>query len=143
MRRILARLIVIILLCAPAAWQAQPLRAQQGPQMAIESVIRSQLDAFMAGHVVADFGHASPTIKGIFGTAETFGAMVQRGYPMVWRHSDVRFAELREVAGQLYQGVILTDLAGKLHLLEYQMLQTDMGWQINAVQDLQMPQLGV
>ena len=46
-----------------------------------------------------------------------------------------------EVAGNLWQRVMVTDQAGRTHLLDYQMVQTGQGWQINAVQLL--PQAGV
>ena len=49
--------------------------------------------------------------------------------------------ELRDVAGNTWQRVMVTDLSGATHLLDYQMIQTDTGWQINAVQLL--PKVGV
>jgi hypothetical protein len=67
--------------------------------------------------------------------------MVENGYPMVWRPSNVTYLELREVAGQLWQRVMVTDQAGRAHLLDYHMVQTPDGWQINAVQLL--PEVGV
>ena len=48
---------------------------------------------------------------------------------------------LREVAGNLWQRVMVTDQAGNTHLLDYQMVETPEGWQINGVQLL--PQSGV
>jgi hypothetical protein len=42
--------------------------------------------------------------------------------------------ELREVAGNLWQRVMVTDEAGQTFLLDYMMVQTADGWQINAVQ---------
>jgi hypothetical protein len=115
--------------------------AQQARDPAIESTIRQQFDAFLAEDVTTAFSFASPNIKGIFGTPEQFGAMVKNGYPMVWHPSDVRFLELREVAGGLWQRVMVTDQAGRTHVLDYQMIKAPEGWQINAVQLL--PQAGV
>lgn len=115
--------------------------AQSTPDPAIQSTISRQFDAFMKDDVDTAFSFASPNIKGIFGTPERFGQMVQNGYPMVWRPADVQFLGLREVAGGLWQRVMVTDQAGRTHMLDYQMIETPEGWQINAVQLL--PAVGV
>ena len=115
-----------------------PAAAQELP---IQSTIQSQLDAFEVDDFVTAFSFASPTIKGIFVSPENFGTMVRQGFPMVWRHEDVRMLELREVAGSLYQRVLITDASGRSHVLDYQMIETPEGWQINGVQLL--PQAGV
>ena len=121
-----------------AAAFALPALAQDAP---IRETIQKQLDAFQNDDFVGAFGFASPSIKGIFGSPENFGAMVQKGYPMVWRHQSVQMLELREVAGNLWQRVMITDAAGKTYLLDYMMIETADGWQINAVQLL--PDQGV
>ena len=65
--------------------------------------------------------------------------MVRNGYPMVWRPAEVRYLELREIAGDLWQMVQVTDAEGNVHLLDYQMIAGRDGWKINAVQLLQAP----
>jgi hypothetical protein len=65
--------------------------------------------------------------------------MVQQGYPMVWRPKDVTFGELRELAGGLYQTVILKDAAGDFHYLAYRMDMIDGEWRISGVQIMQAP----
>ena len=115
--------------------------AQQPPDPAIRDTIQGQFDAFLQGDVAGAFAFASPGIKGIFGTPERFGQMVRDGYPMVWQPGEVRFLDLRQVAGRLWQRVMVTDSAGRSHILDYQMLQTPEGWQIDAVQLL--PEAGV
>lgn len=117
--------------------------AQETPVPAIQSTIQSQLGAFQADDFATAFSFASPSIKGMFGTAENFGAMVKKGYPMVYRPSDVEMLELRDVAGNLWQRVRIVDQAGRAHLLDYMMLETPEGWQINAVQLLPAPDIGV
>jgi Domain of unknown function (DUF4864) len=107
----------------------------------IEGVIQNQITAFQADDFATAFAFASPNIKGIFQTPENFGAMVAQGYPMVYRPDAVRMLELRRVAGNLWQRVMVTDQAGRTHLLDYMMIETADGWQINAVQLL--PQAGV
>lgn len=105
----------------------------------IEATISQQLEAFKADDFGAAFDFASPTIKNIFRTPENFGAMVKQGYPMVWRPGEVTFLEQREVAGEIWQKVQIVDGAGRVHILDYQMIQTPEGWQINGVQLLQQP----
>ncbi|CUH43435.1 DUF4864 domain-containing protein [Ruegeria atlantica] len=100
----------------------------------IEANIAAQIQAFKADDFVTAFTFASPNIQNFFGTPENFGAMVRNGYPMVWRPADVRFLELREVAGALWQKVMITDSNGQVHVLDYQMVQQENGWKINGVQ---------
>lgn len=122
-----------------AAALAVPVAAQEAP---IQQTIRSQIDAFLADDFPRAFTFASPTIKGMFGTPENFGAMVKNGYPMVYRPADVQMLDLREVAGNLWQRVRITDQAGAGWLLDYMMVETAEGWQINAVQILPAPDVG-
>lgn len=112
-------------------WAAMPVLAQQDP---IRQTIQAQLDAIAADDYGAAFGFASPNIKGIFGDAANFEAMVRQAYPMVAEHKSVTMLELRTVAGNLWQRVQIVDQSGRAHLLDYMMVETDQGWQINAVQ---------
>ncbi len=123
-----------------AAVLALPVTAQEAP---IQSTIQSQIDAFLADDFNRAFSFASPNIKGIFGTVENFEAMVKQGYPMVYRPAQVEMKELREVAGNLWQRVRITDQAGAGWFLDYMMVETAEGWQINAVQLLPAPDVGV
>lgn len=100
----------------------------------IEANIAAQIQAFKADDFATAFTFASPNIQSFFGTPENFGAMVRNGYPMVWRPADVRFLELREVAGALWQKVMVTDGNGQVHVLDYQMVRQENGWKINGVQ---------
>jgi hypothetical protein len=133
MRRTLLAVMVSFAMVLPAAAQEEP----------IQQTIQSQIDAFLADDFARAFTYASPNIKGIFGTAENFGAMVKNGYPMVYRPVEVEMGELREVAGNLWQRVRVVDQAGRAHLLDYMMVETAEGWQINAVQLLPAPDIGV
>ncbi len=105
-----------------------------GQNAEIEANIAAQIQAFKADDFATAFTFASPNIQRLFGTPENFGVMVRRGYPMVWRPADVRFLELREINGALWQKVMVTDNDGRVHILDYQMIQQDNGWKINGVQ---------
>ena len=116
--------------------------AEEPRNPAIEAVISQQIDAFKAGDVDTAFSFASPGIQGIFGSADNFGMMVQGGYPMVWRPGSVSFGALRMVSGGLWQTVIITDQAGAVHALEYQMDPDGAGWEIDGVMFQRAPQVG-
>jgi Domain of unknown function (DUF4864) len=133
MRNRLYAVMIAAVLAMPAAAQEEPIR----------KTIQSQIDAFRADDFARAFTFASPNIKGIFGTPENFGAMVREGYPMVYRPAEVEMQELRDVAGNLWQRVRVVDQAGQAWYLDYMMVETPEGWQINAVQLLPAPDVGV
>lgn len=132
----MGRIIGIILLCLglalPAGAQTDGIRA----------TITGQMEAFRADDFDRAFTFAAPNIKRMFGTSERFGMMVRNGYPMVWKNADVRYLELRELGGNLWQKVQVQDEAGGFHYLDYMMVQTPEGWQIAAVQFLPTPDVG-
>ncbi len=134
------RLSMMLLALSLALGLARPVAAQEEP---IRKTIQSQIEAFQADDFARAFTFASPTIKQMFGTPENFGAMVKNGYPMVYRPATVEMGELREVAGNLWQRVRITDQAGAGWFLDYMMVETPEGWQINAVQILPAPDIGV
>lgn len=109
---------------------------------AIETVIGNQLEAFNDRDISEAWQYASPNIKRLFGDPGNFGLMVQQGYPMVWDNADVRFLELRDLGGMLWQKVMVRDAQGGLHILDYQMVETAQGWQINGVRLLPAPDVG-
>lgn len=130
--------VMICVFCTTA--QAQDMLA---PDPEIESTIQSQLDAFLADDVEGAWQFASPNIQRLFQTPENFGRMVEGGYPMVWRPAGVEFVDLQTFDGFVVQRVQVIDRAGRSHLLAYQMLRTEAGWLINAVQLLRAAGLGV
>ena len=127
--RILSVLLLVFGLSGPVSAQGAD----------IENVIDGQIQAFLADDVERAFGFASPTIQQMFRTPQNFGMMVQRGYPMVWRPEELRYLELREIAGALWQKVLIRDQKGGVHILDYQMIPTENGWKINGVQVLRAP----
>lgn len=128
---------LVLMAALPVAAAAQ----DAADRTAIEAVIAGQLRDFVARDVPGAWEDASPTIQGIFGTPENFGAMVENGYPMVWDNSDARFLELREEAGALRQKVMVEDREGRLWVLDYEMVELPEGWKINGVMVLPAPDL--
>lgn len=136
MRRIAFGLLIAFCLSLPVA---APVAAQDNP---MEKTILDQIEAFKADDFATAFSFASPSIKSIFMSPENFGRMVKQGYPMVHRPGSVRMLENREVAGQRWQKVMITDQTGRTHILDYQMIEGPDGWLINGVQLLPEPGLG-
>jgi Domain of unknown function (DUF4864) len=110
---------------------AGPALAQEEP---IQQTITAQIEAFRAEDFERAYEYASPTIHGIFGPVENFANMVVTGYPMVVDPAMVEMQDLRNVAGNLWQRVRITDRKGQAFLLDYQMVEGPEGWLINAVQ---------
>lgn len=108
----------------------------------IEAVISNQMEAFKADDFAEAFTYASPMIQRLFGTSERFGAMVQQGYPMVHRPADIQFLAVEDFGNVKRQKVMVRDAGGVFHVLDYEMIQTPDGWQINGVQLLETRQLG-
>lgn len=121
---------------------AGPAARAQGAD-AIEGVIAGQITAFQADDMDAAFGFASPTLRRLFQTSDRFGQMVREGYPMVYRPQTLRFLNRREVGGFVLQRVMVTDAAGRLHVLEYQMQPSGSGFAINGVRLLSPAGAGV
>ncbi len=118
---------------------AFPVMAEEAP---IRQTIQNQLDAFLQDDFATAFTYASPSIKSLFGTPENFGLMVRQGYPMVHRPADVKMLDLHQEGERLWQRVMITDQNGQSHVLNYQMIETADGWQINGVRLLPSPEVG-
>ena len=126
----------LLLMAILAVGLGQAARAGD-PAGAIRQVISDQIAAFEADDFATAFTFASPGIRAMFGTPGRFGAMVREGYPMVWRPGEVRFADLAERGGRTLQRVLVTDTAGVLYVLEYEMVEGEQGWRIDGVRVLE------
>lgn len=133
----------IILIFAMAIALAFPINADEGEAGGIRAVISEQFAAFEADDFTAAFAIAAPGIQQVFQTPENFAGMVKRGYPMVHRNAEVRFLELRDIGGRLWQKVMIRDRAGALHVLDYEMIEVGGDWRVGAVQYLHQPEVGV
>ena len=126
----------LLLTAILAVGLGQAARAED-QSTAIRQVISDQIAAFEADDFATAFTFASPGIRAMFGTPGRFGAMVREGYPMVWRPGEVRFADLAERGGRTLQRVLVTDTAGVLYVLEYEMVEGEQGWRIDGVRVLE------
>ncbi len=130
---------LLISLCLVLGLATQTAAQSEDP---ITSVIGQQIEAFQADDFAGAFAFASPSIKQMFGSADNFGVMVRRGYPMVHRPADVTFLDQIDRDGATYQTVQILDQNGTSHLLEYMMIPGPDGWRINGVRFLRAPAVG-
>ena len=106
--------------------------AAEPPNPAIEAVVTRQLDAFRRNDAVAAFAMASPTIQGLFGDAQTFISMVERGFRPIWRSSRHRFVSLEIADGRLIQRVLIDGADGMTVVARYEMIEIGGQWRINS-----------
>lgn len=128
-------LLTIILLLATPAMAQQADREHQ-------ETIFGQLKAFQVDDFDTAFEFASPHIQMIFRDAGNFEMMVKRGYPMVVAPADVRMLDERILGGMLWQKVQIRDRDGNFFVLDYQMINLNGVWRINAVQLIPTPDIG-
>ena len=100
---------------------------------AIRGVISDQIEAFKSRRLHHRLRFRLAGDQAPVRLPRPFGAMVRDGYPMVWRPESLRFTDLREEGGRTVQSVIVTDQAGALFVLDYEMVPGGGGWQINGV----------
>jgi hypothetical protein len=129
--------IVAFLLMFPALAAAQvPARD------AAQAVISAQIAAFESSDLATAYGYASPFIQHMFPSPERFGAMVEQGYPMIWRPATFRYLDARLTEGALVQRVMFTDAQGRLFLFDYDMIETPQGVRINGVRPVRGGEAG-
>lgn len=115
------------------------LSAAEEPGDGVRAVISDQLAAFSRGDVDAAFAHAAPGIQSKFGSADVFGEMVQRGYPMVWAPARWEWRGLSEEASGPVQTVFFEDQGGLVWEADYFMREVDGRWRIGGVSLRRLP----
>jgi len=100
---------------------------------AIQGVIGAQLDAFRHDQGEKAFGFASPNIQSMFGDPPHFMAMVEQGYPQVYRPRSTRFDDLVTINGRIVQRVAIIGPDGTPVLALYTMeREPDGTWRIDG-----------
>lgn len=104
----------------------------------IRAIIESQITAFQRDDGPAAYSHASPTIQGLFPSADIFMTMVRSGYPQVYRPRSVEFGQIVERAEGPVQQVFITGPDGRNWVAVYELeRQPDGTWKINGVRLVQ------
>ena len=133
------RMLVAAVLLAIAV--IRPVAAEE-PAESIQAVIEQQLAAFQRSDLAEAFSYAAPNIQSMFRTPETFGRMVETGYPMVWRPARHRMLDLAETPEGPVQTVLFQDRKGRFHEAAYLMRQVGGVWRIAGVQLSALPGIG-
>jgi hypothetical protein len=132
---------ILLLVAGRAGAQTPATDVGAADRGAIRTVIESQIAAFRRDDGAGAFAYASPSIKRMFGTPETFMEMVRTGYPQVYRPSSVSFGELVRTEGTLLQLVDIVGPDGLPVIAVYEMeRQPDGSWQINGCRLLRPPE---
>jgi hypothetical protein len=108
----------------------------------IQATIEAQIADFQRSDVTAAFEHATPSIQGKFGNAETFGRMVRQAYPMVWRPARWEMRQIVETDYGPVQVVLFEDQSGRMHEAGYLMEEIDGTWRIDGVRLRAVPGVG-
>ncbi|MEE7459272.1 DUF4864 domain-containing protein [Methylorubrum populi] len=125
--RTVASLLLLILMGASA-------RADDAARTAARATIERQIDAFRRNDSAAAYAEAAPQVRSLFSSAETFIAMVEKGYAPVLRPRSYRFETARETAeDEIAQGLSLQDEAGLDWVALYTLQrQVDGQWRITG-----------
>ena len=127
---------VVLALCFTGAAHAAEVPAADAK--AARAVIEGQLAALAADDAKRAFGYATPALREQFGTPENFIEMVRTSYPVVYRPQSVAFLKPQWLAGELVQGVHMSDEQGVLWLALYRLQrQKNKSWRISACQLVQ------
>lgn len=102
---------------------------------AAQSVIDSQIKAFLSDDNATAYSFAAPTIKQMFPNVEAFMNMVTRGYKPVWKPRAYTFGKSAEIDDrQIMQQVMVTGPDGKDYEAVYTLrLQSDGTYKITGV----------
>jgi hypothetical protein len=126
-------LIGLLLALAAGAAPAVAQDLSEADRSAIRDTIQAQVEAFRRDDGEAAFGLASPSIQGMFGSAETFMDMVRQGYRPVYRPRAFDFSEIVTLNGQITQKVHVVGPDGRPVTAFYPMTQLPDGtWRVNG-----------
>lgn len=103
MRLLIALLAVFVSFTAPAF--SDDVTASQ-------NVIRAQEQAFRQDDGATAYSFASPSIKSMYQTSDSFMDMVRNGFAPVYRHRSFEFGEAKDLGGMIAQIVHIVDADG-------------------------------
>lgn len=128
MRRALFALAIVPMLMTSSAL------AGDAEVKAAQTVIDSQLKAFIANDGAAAHSFAAPNVKQIFPTVETFMNMVTNGYAPVRKPQSYSFGKVEETGpGSIVQQVLIVGPDGKDYEAVYTLQQqADGGFKITG-----------
>ena len=131
MPRLLAAIALMALQIGTTPAAASPFTAADAA--AVRTVVQAQLAAFAADDAARAFFYAAPNVRQATGTPDGFLAMVQRGYPVVYRPASVAFLKPNGKNDDVIQRVQMTDADGESWLAIYSLQrQKNKTWRITG-----------
>jgi hypothetical protein len=131
--RTIAGLLFALTLALGLPRLAQAEDVSPADQASIRATISNQIDAFRRDDGNAAYGFASPTIQGLYPTADQFMSMVRNAYQPVYRPQSVTFGQLSDSPYGPLQKVFLVGPDGKSYVALYSLQrQPDGSWRING-----------
>ena len=104
------------------------------PVDTVQTIIQSQITAFLNDDAKAAYSFASPTIRGKFATEDAFFDMVKKGYAPVYRPGNFAFGRSKVTGDMVVQEVLISGPDGKDWTALYQVVkQPDGSYKINGV----------
>ena len=128
-------LLAIITLLALQGWATTALAAPftAADAKVVRQGVEAQLAALAADDAVKAFSYAAPNVREAVGSAEGFLAMVQRGYPAVYRPATVAFLKANGKDDDVIQRVQMVDADGESWLAIYSLQrQKNRTWRITG-----------
>jgi len=109
--------------------------AQNAAERQAQDIVTRQLEAFLSGNFAQAYSYASPDIKRVFPTLESFMSMVQNGYLPVLRPGNYAFGRVEPLAdGRLVWEVLIRGPDGADYTAAYYMeRQSDGSWKVDGV----------
>ena len=102
-------------------------------ETSVRAVVEAQLAALAKDDAVKAFSFAAPNVRQAVGSAAAFLAMVQRGYPVIYRPASLAFLKPEGKDDQAIQRVQMVDASGDAWLAIYSLqLQKDRTWRITG-----------
>ena len=135
-------LAAVVMLWSSIAWGAGSENEERAPDNLVleevQAVIESQLLAFQSSDGPGAFFHAAPSIKGAFGEANNFMAMVKRGYRVIYDNQSWIFEDSRIQGDNAAQVVLVEDTEGQRIRAVYYLGKLQGRWQITGVQQIEV-----
>lgn len=111
----------------------EAVRADE-PVDTVQTIIQSQITAFLNDDAEAAYSFASPTIRGKFPSEGAFFDMVKKGYAPVYRAGNFAFGRSKVSGDMVVQEVLISGPDGKDWTALYQVVkQPDGSYKINGV----------
>lgn len=100
---------------------------------AVQNTISLQIGAFKKNDIEDAYTFAAPNIQAQFPNPETFGLMVRKGYPIIWKPKSFKFVNFKDLGDKCIQRVLFQSYNGSLETYDYILEKDNNLWKIAGV----------